>query len=113
MRQALLRMRENPLLRMKKDTSILSKRIRQARINSHISQSELGKVIGVSDKSVSAYESGRAVPSFEKITQIAKATNHSMNYFTEKDAQTVSLEQKLAAIEKELVEVKKLLKTRH
>lgn len=97
---------------MKKDISTLSKRIRQARVNSHISQSALGKVIGVSDKSVSAYESGRAVPSFEKIQQIAEATHHSMNYFTEQDAQTVSLEEKLAAIEKELVEVKRLLKTR-
>jgi len=87
----------------------LSQRIREARKNAHLSQDELGKFIGVSDKSVSAYEQGRSTPPISKLKKIAESTNHPFSYFTQEDNDEALLSSKLASIERELAEVKKLL----
>lgn len=94
-----------------KQLSELARRIRQARINARLSQADLGKGIGLSDKSISAYEQGRSIPPFPKLKKIAEQTSHPIAYFTEdKPTQDVDLAQKLASIERELAEVKRLLK---
>ena len=97
---------------MKKDKelSLIAKRLREARVNARISQLEMGKAIGVSDKSISAYEQDRAVPPLNKLKQIADMTHQSLNYFTDQDYDQTNLEAKLKALEKELAEVRKLLK---
>jgi transcriptional regulator with XRE-family HTH domain len=87
----------------------LALRIREARRNSHLSQDELGKYIGVSDKSVSAYEQGRSMPPITKLKKIAQWTNHPLSYFTQEENGEALLASKLANIERELAEVKKLL----
>ena len=87
----------------------LARRIREARRNAHLSQDELGKHIGVSDKSVSAYEQGRSTPPIDKLKKIAFSTNHPLAYFTQDDNQEALLASKLAGIERELIEVKRLL----
>ena len=46
----------------KDELTNLAKRIRNARENAHLSQQALGKGIGVSDKSISAFEKGRSQP---------------------------------------------------
>lgn len=88
----------------------LARRIREARRNAHLSQDELGKYIGVSDKSVSAYEQGRSTPPINKLKKIATSTNHPLSYFTQEDNADAILTSKLASIERELSEVKRLLK---
>lgn len=93
-----------------KNLSDLSKKIRQARVDANLSQEELAQAIGVSDKSVSAYEQGRATPPFKKLQDIASKTNHSLTYFTEEKTDQAALKNKLKSIEKELEEIKKLLK---
>lgn len=97
---------------MKKDLSLFARRLREARKNAHISQLELGEKVGVSDKSISAYEQGRAEPPFQKLKKIAELTNQSITFFTEQNTTTSSLEAKIAVLEKELAEVKELLKTK-
>jgi transcriptional regulator with XRE-family HTH domain len=92
-----------------KKLSELAQRIREARRNAHLSQEELGKYIGVSDKSVSAYEQGRSTPPITKLKKIAESTNHPLSYFTQEDNEDALLTSKLANIERELAEVKKLL----
>lgn len=87
----------------------LAERIREARKNAHLSQDELGKMIGVSDKSVSAYEQARSTPPISKLKKIAEATNHPFSYFTQEDNKDALLSSKLATIERELAEVKRLL----
>ena len=57
-------------LKNPKHLSELAIRIREARRNAHLSQDELGKYIGVSDKSVSAYEQGRSMPPINKLKKI-------------------------------------------
>lgn len=90
----------------------LALRIREARRNAHLSQDELGKQIGVSDKSVSAYEQGRSTPPISKLKKIAESTNHPLSYFTQEDNEEALLASKLANIERELTEVKNLLKAK-
>lgn len=88
----------------------ISKRIRQARKEAHLSQQALAQAIGVSDKSISAYEKGRAVPSINKLKKIAAFTNQSLNFFTEEKIAESIVSSKLNKIEQELKEIRKLLK---
>ncbi len=88
----------------------LSQRIRTARQESRLSQSALGKSIGVSDKSVSSYEQGRSTPPFAKLKKIADATDRPISYFTQENTDDATITSKLLIIERELLEVKKLLK---
>ncbi len=92
-----------------KNINELAKRIRYARTNAHLSQSELGDAVGVSDKSVSAYEQGRAVPPLEKLRRIAESTHQPLQYFMEDTTEEILVQHKLALIEKELIEIRDLL----
>lgn len=93
-----------------KKLSELARRIRTARREARLSQQALGDNIGVSDKSVSAYEQGRSVPPFDKLKKIAVQTNRPVSYFTEDNIDEATITTKLLSIERELAEVKKLLK---
>lgn len=88
----------------------LSKRIRQARTAAHLSQAALGRSVGVSDKAVSSYEKGRSAPSVAQLKRIAQTTRLPLAYFTEENERPALLASRLAAIEKEVAELKKLLK---
>lgn len=88
----------------------IAKRIRQAREEAHLSQEELAEAVGVSDKSISAYEKGRANPPLNKLKMIAQSTSHSLHYFTDENIDQATLASKLESIEKQFQEVKKLLK---
>jgi transcriptional regulator with XRE-family HTH domain len=90
--------------------SELAKRIRSARSNAHLSQDALGKSIGLSDKAISAYEKGRSQPPLENLRKIADATSHPLTYFTQEDNSDSEITSKLLSIERELAEVKRLLK---
>lgn len=96
--------------RKEKKLSDLAKRIRTARRTARLSQGVLGKNIGLSDKSISAYEQGRSVPPIDKLKRIAEQTYHPLAYFTQDDSDEVTIETKLMSIERELAEVKRLLK---
>lgn len=89
----------------------LAKKIRQARLDAGLSQTQLGSAIGLSDKSISAYEKGRATPPLDKLRAIARATRHPLRYFTngEVEEKAYSIEAKLASIEEQLMEIRKLL----
>lgn len=52
----------------------LFKNIKKARVSSGLSQKDLAEGLGVSDKTVSAYETGRAIPSATMVTKIADLT---------------------------------------
>jgi transcriptional regulator with XRE-family HTH domain len=98
------------LVDKKKQLSDLAHRIRTARIAARLSQNALGKSIGVSDKSISAYEQGRSTPPISNLKKIAQTTRHPFNYFTQEDSGEATLAAKLLSIERELDEVKRLLK---
>jgi ADP-ribose pyrophosphatase YjhB (NUDIX family)/DNA-binding XRE family transcriptional regulator len=58
-----------------KEPFVLFKNIKKARATSGLSQKELAKKLGVSDKTVSAYETGRAFPPTPTLARIAEITN--------------------------------------
>lgn len=87
----------------------LAERIRRARVSARLSQQALGKSIGVSDKSISAYEQGRSEPPLGNLKKIAKSTQHPLSYFTDETNHSSEIAAKLQAIERELAEVKRLL----
>lgn len=83
-------------------------KIKEARKTKRITQEDLAKAIGVSDKSVSAYESNRITPPLKVIEKIAKTTDYSLSYFIEDTVEQKVLA-KLTDIELQFAEIKKLL----
>lgn len=88
----------------------LGQKIRYARRSLGLSQKQLGDLIQLSDKAVSAYEVDRAVPPLETLKEISKHTTKPMAYFlneSTKSEQTIA--QKIASIEEELRQIKEML----
>ncbi len=91
----------------------LGKAIRKARKDVGLSQKELALSLQVSDKAISSYEVGRATPSFHTLQELSKVVNKPLSYFdTEDQSDDIDLQIKLRVIEKELLEIKKLLAKR-
>ena len=87
----------------------IARKIRNARTEAHLSQAALGEYIGVSDKTISAYEKGRTIPPFEKLKKIAEYTRQPLMYFTHEQSDTVTIINKLTMIERELESIRTLL----
>ncbi len=60
--------------------SAFSLRLKELRNQRGMSQKDLGILIGLSDKTISAYESGRNAPDFEILKKIAKIFGVSVDY---------------------------------
>lgn len=90
-------------------TSILSNKIKKARIEANLSQKELGQAIKISEKSISAYESNRATPPIGILGKLAKETKKPIWYFTESEDIELSVMSKLLEIEKQISELKDIL----
>lgn len=87
----------------------LSKKILAARRKAHLSQDGLGDAIGVSDKSVSAYECGRSVPPLKKLQLIAEATKHPLSFFTGEDNMQAAIIAELHIVEEAFDNIKEML----
>lgn len=68
---------------MARETTILGSRIRQARRQAGLSQSQLAAKIGAHVTSVSDWERGVNEPSVRHMTSIAEATGRSLDWFVE------------------------------
>jgi transcriptional regulator with XRE-family HTH domain len=89
----------------------IGQRIKKARQAAGLSQKELGQALKLSDKTVSAYEVGRAQPSLEKLKQLSRATHKSISYFLDdKDPDDLGLQLRVKQIEQELIEIKQAIK---
>ena len=87
----------------------IGKKIQEARKRKRITQEELAHAVGVSDKSISAYESNRISPSLKVLEKIAESTQSPLGYFFEENVESDILA-KLNDLEKEFNNLKKLLK---
>lgn len=76
----------------------LAQKLKRARVLTGLSQKELGKKLGVSDKTISAYELGRAIPPLPTLQKIAEITEKPLEYFFEEKTEM----DKLKTIEKKL-----------
>ena len=59
----------------------LGKKIKLARIELDMTQTDLAKAIKAKQKSISRYETGLSLPSLESLEKIAKALKKSFGYF--------------------------------
>lgn len=93
-----------------KDILMLSKTIKQARKNAGLSQYQLAHKLGVSDKTVSAYESSRAIPPLPTLKKIAEITCQPLALFLkeDKDNDLILIHEKLDIIIRELKKLQKV-----
>lgn len=84
---------------------IVGERIRKAREESGISQKKLGLMLGLSDKAISAYESGRTFPPLDTLYRIAKELERDITYFVSDDEGSVICSDSVSRIEKALAKV--------
>jgi len=65
----------------KRENLQIGRKIREARISVNLSQEELARKIGVSNKTISAYEIGRAIPPLKVLVKISKVIGLSVEDF--------------------------------
>lgn len=87
----------------------ISKKIKRARVLSGLSQKQMAKKLGLSDKTISAYELGRAIPPATTLQKIAQITKQSMYVFFEDNPKNnlEIISKKLDIILKELKKLSK------
>jgi transcriptional regulator with XRE-family HTH domain len=91
----------------------LAVKIKLARKEAGYSQKQFGDVLKLSDKAISSYEVGRATPPLPTLKEISKLTYKPMNYFlNEEPSEELDISMKIQKIERELEEIKQLLKKR-
>lgn len=78
------------------------KNIKQARILSGLSQKQLGAKLGISNKSISAYESGRAIPPVHTLKKMSEITKKPFGYFLQTDVERRNAETDLRDISSKL-----------
>ena len=91
----------------------IAKKLRQARVEAALSQKDLADSLKLSDRTISAYEKGRAMPPLDTLQSISNLTHKSINYFLDEDideGEDLDLQVKLKKIEIELLQIKKALK---
>ena len=84
-------------------------RLKTARENKNISQRKLGIVLGLSDKAISAYESGRTYPPLDTLLKISAELEKPVSYFLDEDAKEASLINKIDRLSFELKNLNKEL----
>ena len=63
------------------DKKKLGLKIRLARTERNLSQTELAKRIGATQKRISHYETGESIPSLETLLKMAETLEKPVNYF--------------------------------
>jgi len=94
----------------------LFKHIRQFRILSGLTQKQLAEKIGVSSKTISAYETGRVLPPLPVLLRIAEVTNVNLESLIKKEDEDFpsnqkekikKLEERVANLEQLIVKILK------
>lgn len=87
----------------------LGKRIRAAREESRMSQLQVGVSLGVSDKTISGYESNRISPPIEKLVALADLFKKPISFFLGGDPKDYKVASRLRAVEVSLKDIKNQL----
>lgn len=96
----------------------LSEKIKKAREDAKLSQLQVGVALGVSDKTISGYESGRISPPIDKLLKLADLLKKPVAYFVGSDTREYKVAARLRAVEimlrdirRELREIKAIAQT--
>lgn len=65
------------------DAKKLGKRIKIARVEMDMTQTDLAKAAGLLQKSISSYERGNSLPGLDTLEKISKVLNKPFSYFLE------------------------------
>lgn len=87
----------------------LGKKIRIARLEASMSQLQVGVALGVTDKTISGYESGRIAPPFDKLLALADLFKRPITYFLGADPKEYKVASRLRAVEVALRDIRKQL----
>lgn len=90
------------------DLRMLSERIRLSRKEANLSQIDLAQLVGVSDKAISSYEVGRAIPPLDILKKISVVTGKQMSFFFDEDPSNRVVLQKVDRMIEELNSIKKI-----
>ncbi len=96
----------------------IAERIKKARQEAKLSQLQVGVALGVSDKTISGYESGRISPPVDKLQKLADLLKKPIAYFVGDDSREYKVAARLRAVEimlrdirRELREIKAIAQT--
>lgn len=104
----------NKDLTLAKQLELIGQKIKTARQEAGYSQKELAEVLQLSDKTVSAYEVGRAQPNIQTLSKLSKAMHKPVSYFLDDtEEKDLDFQLRVKKIEQDLVEIKKLLSKKH
>lgn len=89
--------------------SELRKKIRKARVAADLSQKQLAEELGISEKTISAYEKGRAIPPVPTLEKISNITDRPIQYFVKNGRKDIveEISGKLDIIIQELEKINK------
>lgn len=73
------------------------KKLKSARIEKNISQRGLGLALGLSDKTISSYESSRSYPNLELLPKLSEILDKPIEFFVS-NSKEIILSEKLDAI---------------
>lgn len=87
----------------------IGRKIKQAREETRMSQLQIGVSLGVSDKTISGYESGRIAPPIDKLLYLAEIFKKPVNFFLGADPKEYKVVSRLRAVEVSMREIRKQL----
>ena len=85
-------------------------KLKKVREERKMSQRSLGMFLGLSDKAISSYESGRTLPTLETLIKISDELNKPIVYFLDDNFVQESLLDKINEIELEINQISSNLK---
>ena len=86
----------------------IGKQIKKLRLRLNMSQESFGSRLGVSGKTISAYENNKITPTLQIIEKIAKEFNTLL--ISKKSSQYRLLEEKIESLQKAIGEIQSLFK---
>ncbi|MBD3280379.1 helix-turn-helix domain-containing protein [Candidatus Dojkabacteria bacterium] len=88
----------------------LAEQIKSAREEAKLSQLQVGVALGVSDKTISGYESGRISPPIDKLHRLADLLKKPIGYFLGIDSRQYKVASRLRAVEIMLRDIRRELR---
>ncbi len=82
-------------------------KIKKIRLSSNLSQKRFGSKLGISEKTVSAYETGKIIPSYKVLQSISEV--YEVNILSVPTQHKAKIQDNLAKIEHMLNEMKQIL----
>ncbi len=73
---------------------VFGKRLKEIRKKAHITQQQLGEMVGVTKVSICCYENGTRTPTLETLIDLADSLNVHLNYLLGIDALAIDEENK-------------------